>query len=117
MDAVLHCQGAELEDALAEGAHGADQRGEQGHRDGRVFLQDGAEGLGRDRADHDVGERDHVGRAWRTVDGGVFAEALTGGDVAEGDLLARAGRSEEHTSELQSLMTISYAVFCLKTKT
>src|SRR3546814_1249675 len=28
----------------------------------------------------------------------------------------RAGRSEEHTSELQSLMRISYAVFCLKNK-
>src|SRR3546814_4008769 len=26
------------------------------------------------------------------------------------------GRSEEHTSELQSLMSISYAVFCLKNK-
>src|SRR3546814_9761878 len=30
--------------------------------------------------------------------------------------LAGAGRSEEHTSELQSLMRISYAVFCLKKK-
>src|SRR3546814_6946088 len=30
--------------------------------------------------------------------------------------LGRAGRSEEHTSELQSLMRISYAVFCLKKK-
>src|SRR3546814_3531908 len=29
---------------------------------------------------------------------------------------AIAGRSEEHTSELQSLMRISYAVFCLKKK-
>src|SRR3546814_937510 len=29
----------------------------------------------------------------------------------------RCGRSEEHTSELQSLMRISYAVFCLKKKT
>src|SRR3546814_3757785 len=29
---------------------------------------------------------------------------------------AHAGRSEEHTSELQSLMRISYAVFCLKKK-
>src|SRR3546814_2382583 len=28
--------------------------------------------------------------------------------------LPSAGRSEEHTSELQSLMRISYAVFCLK---
>src|SRR3546814_6817362 len=31
-------------------------------------------------------------------------------------LLREAGRSEEHTSELQSLMRISYAVFCLKKK-
>src|SRR3546814_5591860 len=30
---------------------------------------------------------------------------------------ARQYRSEEHTSELQSLMRISYAVFCLKKKT
>src|SRR3546814_5365744 len=30
---------------------------------------------------------------------------------------ADAGRSEEHTSEHQSLMRISYAVFCLKKKT
>src|SRR3546814_10157291 len=29
---------------------------------------------------------------------------------------ASQGRSEEHTSELQSLMRISYAVFCLKKK-
>src|SRR3546814_2385568 len=29
---------------------------------------------------------------------------------------ATNGRSEEHTSELQSLMRISYAVFCLKNK-
>src|SRR3546814_1459443 len=28
----------------------------------------------------------------------------------------QSGRSEEHTSELQSLMRISYAVFCLKKK-
>src|SRR3546814_3416715 len=32
------------------------------------------------------------------------------------DGLAIEGRSEEHTSELQSLMRISYAVFCLKKK-
>src|SRR3546814_4152355 len=30
--------------------------------------------------------------------------------------IASLGRSEEHTSELQSLMRISYAVFCLKKK-
>src|SRR3546814_4447002 len=32
------------------------------------------------------------------------------------DHLQELGRSEEHTSELQSLMRISYAVFCLKKK-
>src|SRR3546814_2941756 len=32
-------------------------------------------------------------------------------------MVASIGRSEEHTSELQSLMRISYAVFCLKKKT
>src|SRR3546814_9485255 len=42
-------------------------------------------------------------------------------DVDEDESLLLAiknpsGRSEEHTSELQSLMRISYAVFCLKTK-
>src|SRR3546814_1628276 len=76
-----------------------------------------------------AGNRDAVGRA--------FAERAEGFDVvvtdetertaliavqgprAAGILAAVAGlsgRSEEHTSELQSLMRISYAVFCLKTK-
>src|SRR3546814_8134989 len=39
----------------------------------------------------------------------AFGDGL--GGIAEG-----ADRSEEHTSELQSLMRISYAVFCLKKK-
>src|SRR3546814_2709100 len=34
----------------------------------------------------------------------------------DGEKEIRRGRSEEHTSELQSLMRISYAVFCLKKK-
>src|SRR3546814_2855110 len=37
-------------------------------------------------------------------------------DDARGVDLERQMRSEEHTSELQSLMRISYAVFCLKKK-
>src|SRR3546814_1150194 len=43
----------------------------------------------------------------------------TGSPVAArilGDWESNAGRSEEHTSELQSLMRSSYAVFCLKKK-
>src|SRR3546814_3114318 len=36
--------------------------------------------------------------------------------MAMGNRTDAPGRSEEHTSELQSLMRISYAVFCLKKK-
>src|SRR3546814_1016922 len=46
----------------------------------------------------------------------LFGEA--GGVVLGGQPVERhVDRSEEHTSELQSLMRISYAVFCLKKKT
>src|SRR3546814_7592201 len=38
------------------------------------------------------------------------------GIVAEPIILPAGERSEEHTSELQSLMRISYAVFCMTTK-
>src|SRR3546814_2331268 len=52
-------------------------------------------------------------------------DVSTAGDDAERQSVARQyveamaamHRSEEHTSELQSLMRISYAVFCLKKKT
>src|SRR3546814_2298870 len=57
---------------------------------------------GERRADRHIGELvAGGGRAWCAdgVDGGIAGD-----------------RSEEHTSELQSLMRISYAVFCLKKK-
>src|SRR3546814_5464011 len=43
---------------------------------------------------------------------------IRGGLIYEADFLndEKQLRSEEHTSELQSLMRISYAVFCLKKK-
>src|SRR3546814_10809013 len=44
----------------------------------------------------------------------VILFSSAGKEVAFRDI--HAGRSEEHTSELQSLMRISYAVFCLKKK-
>src|SRR3546814_1393893 len=37
-------------------------------------------------------------------------------NVKTSDIIEAIQRSEEHTSELQSLMRISYAVFCLKKK-
>src|SRR3546814_3517119 len=57
---------------------------------------------------------------WRetTVFNGQFRLfAIVGAPVEMATLLVTAiHRSEEHTSELQSLMRISYAVFCLKKK-
>src|SRR3546814_2820834 len=75
-----------------------------------------------------VDDLGHVGAPARAAEGGALPDPS--GDELEGtggDLLAGAGdadddrdapalRSEEHTSELQSLMRISYAVFCLKKK-
>src|SRR3546814_7618762 len=52
------------------------------------------------------------------VDSGELARLVTQSQAAVGNLqaLQATNRSEEHTSELQSLMRISYAVFCLKKK-
>src|SRR3546814_3049831 len=50
----------------------------------------------------------------------IVADALQSGaliSVLDDFRPPALGRSEEHTSELQSLMRISYAVFCLKKKT
>src|SRR3546814_1957348 len=47
------------------------------------------------------------------VNQAVWGTSKSLGDTASYDV---SGRSEEHTSELQSLMRISYAVFCLKKK-
>src|SRR3546814_1831907 len=43
-------------------------------------------------------------------------ETGIGSGLSDFELGLRLRRSEEHTSELQSLMRISYAVFCLKKK-
>src|SRR3546814_8891145 len=53
----------------------------------------------------DAGRKRAVGRARRLSC--FIARLISGAEVL---------RSEEHTSELQSLMRISYAVFCLKKK-
>src|SRR3546814_10556964 len=64
-------------------------------------------GAGRDRPRRDRGGRGRgpARRSWRGA--GLRSGATRGGG---------GPRSEEHTSELQSLMRISYAVFCLKKK-
>src|SRR3546814_3719587 len=75
------------------------------------------------RALADADLRRHPRAGWlvahvRAVGEVVGAELAHEQLVEERGLVAGApgGRSEEHTSELQSLMRISYAVFCLKKK-
>src|SRR3546814_9847604 len=59
-----------------------------------------------------------AGRPVRTTQAGVREpHECTEHDDRSGERHCQPGkRSEEHTSELQSLMRISYAVFCLKKK-
>src|SRR3546814_3186873 len=63
-----------------------------------------------------AGRRRNRGRHLRSgISGFVIGDHCSFGRRATTDF-QRCGRSEEHTSELQSLMRISYAVFCLKKK-
>src|SRR3546814_948153 len=49
------------------------------------------------------------------IAGGIAGEELSG-KLRRPEAARKGARSEEHTSELQSLMSNSYAVFCLKKK-
>src|SRR3546814_1153438 len=67
-------------------------------------------------------DRSVLGRRGDPADRGWLCRARrrcagrAGGEEARGGEAGKMSRSEEHTSELQSLMRISYAVFCLKKK-
>src|SRR3546814_6380804 len=81
-----------------------------------------AAGLCLSRGHHDV-EIEHFLLKLVEVDNGDIRRILRQFDLppeglerALGKVLDGLKRSEEHTSELQSLMRISYAVFCLKKK-
>src|SRR3546814_5735077 len=61
----------------------------------------------------------HVQRAAINIDGHVGADRVVSAGQGyalnnDKNIIIFPSRSEEHTSELQSLMRISYAVFCLK---
>src|SRR3546814_4829950 len=62
-----------------------------------------------------VGEWMPVLPILRSDDGRSLPQTFRGGQVTSTEINGLS-RSEEHTSELQSLMRISYAVFCLKKK-
>src|SRR3546814_4588662 len=70
-------------------------------RFGEVGVGEFADILGRDGIDDALRIALDIGRCRKA-----------GADTGDDDHIA-VGRSEEHTSELQSLMRISYAVFCL----
>src|SRR3546814_9303947 len=73
---------------------------------------DGTEPQGSEQSRRD--ERDALHPAVQSRDGNVSASICGAPPDRAGEI--SAWRSEEHTSELQSLMRISYAVFCLKKK-
>src|SRR3546814_7545655 len=91
-------------------------------RDRRV--QQGCEvdpqGRSEERAEHQVAKGRYADlRARRDYALGDGLDDIPAREKRAGSLANRGyqhGRSEEHTSELQSLMRISYAVFCLKKK-
>src|SRR3546814_9292620 len=60
--------------------------------------------------------RHRGGRSPKVGSGEINAYPAGPGESRWDTAVKSMGRSEEHTSELQSLMRISYAVFCLKKK-
>src|SRR3546814_1497994 len=64
-----------------------------------------------------VGDEHQLMRLRRREAGDDRAVAADIVDIGDALAAAAGTRSEEHTSELQSLMRISYAVFCLNKKT
>src|SRR3546814_791989 len=81
---------------------------QHGERFGGAMLVEAGDGGGWQLAR--IGERDHVAKVLDRA-GKRALDRLGAKDQA-----GQRQRSEEHTSELQSLMRISYAVFCLKKK-
>src|SRR3546814_1173451 len=73
--------------------------------------------IGPDEVEPDGQSRVRLDRDSRAkLFGCIYASARPGQKILVIAFEARHPRSEEHTSELQSLMRISYAVFCLKKK-
>src|SRR3546814_9276944 len=90
------------------------------HRLGRGFAHHPADRLEQVRLAAAIGA-DDAGQPRLDAQLGGFDEAFETGEAQpfylhENPPCSRSNRSEEHTSELQSLMRISYAVFCLKKK-
>src|SRR3546814_8136971 len=64
---------------------------------------------------HPPGQGDGRADQYSSASRIVRTRVVTSGLAGSGEPQASSRRSEEHTSELQSLMRISYSVFCLNT--
>src|SRR3546814_2089244 len=112
---------ATLAPGTGEGAYAAQGRtarrrklGHYGRVGGVAQRADHAVGARRrDRRRHQPAARESQISSRHQAAAGAARDRRHGGGGGGG---RRARRSEEHTSELQSLMRISYAVFCLKQK-
>src|SRR3546814_3803881 len=102
--------GAAGEDTVRRVGHDVERKGRVGQRVDDPVLEHEARAVMAFLARL---EHEHHS-AGQTVAGG--AEQLRRADEHR-DMRVVPARSEEHTSELQSLMRISYSVFCLKKKT
>src|SRR3546814_8858801 len=95
-EAVTGVEGeAPQQEGRGRRGRGGDRGGRGGERGGRG-RRDDRRGRDEEQGEELIEKLVHINRVSKTVKGGK--------------------RSEEHTSELQSLMRISYAVFCLKKK-
>src|SRR3546814_4141379 len=81
----------------------------------RVRIALGLKALPHDAISISLRTGEQSADAYKAINPQGFVPFLVDGNTMLGQSLAII-RSEEHTSELQSLMRISYAVFCLKKK-
>src|SRR3546814_8403097 len=84
-----------------------------------VLLREESTGKAREQDNRQADQRDEYGEPAQRPrqypsDAALITISRTSKPVVES---SKKARSEEHASELQSLMRISYAVFCLKKKT
>src|SRR3546814_3538025 len=93
---------SDLISVVGPGRHGASRRSDGRRRSRQVRARD-------------AGEDRHAGRTGDAPPPAALQSPLLIRQLL-GGLLFLPLRSEEHTSELQSLMRISYVVFCLKKK-
>src|SRR3546814_1596978 len=93
----------DVEFILAHPVGGHRRRHQRRRRNGRRLVSHAGDEMARIAHQVELGRNLQIGRKR------LFGDPAVG---VEG----RKARSEEHTSELQSLMRISYAVFCLKKK-